>query len=160
MSSGVISVLVNTPIGTAVDIIVTNNFNGIPVLDKAGILVGILTKYDLIVKRNLLRDDMVVGDVMNNDPLVLDERQTIDDAIRAFSEHHRVDPIPVVDSDRKLLGVISRYDMVRLFKEYGISFYSSFKTPQPSSEQKTNYNLWIIIIGAVILGGLVYYFVL
>ena len=101
-------------------IVNANNYNGIPVVDKIGILVGILTKYDLIVKKESIRDDTKVKDVMNNDPLVLMENMTVDDAIRAFSEHHKVDPIPVVTMDRKVIGIITRYDMVKLFREYGL----------------------------------------
>ena len=119
MNSRVISVLPETSILVAIDIILTNNFSGIPVTEKSGIIVGILTKYDLIVNRASIRDDMKVKDFMNNDPLVLPEDTTIEDAVLAFSEHHKVDPIPVVNADRKVIGVISRYDMVKLFREYG-----------------------------------------
>src|SRR3989338_1060807 len=108
MNPGVISVLPDTSVLTAIDIILTNNFNGIPVTDKNGVIVGIVTKYDLIIKRGYIHDDSRVGDVMNNDPLVLRDSATVEEAVSAFTEHHRVDPIPVVNIERKVVGIISR----------------------------------------------------
>lgn len=155
MSQQVISVLSGTPIIVAIDIILSNNFNGIAVTDKDGIIVGILTKYDLILKRDSIRDDMKVKDVMNPDPLILFENNTVDDAIRAFTEHHKVDPIPVVDMDRKLIGIISRYDMVRLFREYGVLPASGEVTPIKSGN-KSGLG-WIIFITILVLAGGFYY---
>jgi CBS domain-containing protein len=107
MSTQVMSVLPHTPVLTVIDILLTNNFNGIPVVDKNNIIVGIITKYDLIVRRGSIFDDMEAKDVMNNDPLVLKDDLNIEDAVKAFSEHHRVDPIPIVDNNNKVIGIIS-----------------------------------------------------
>lgn len=153
MNSQVISVLPSTPILMTIDIIINNNFNGIPVTDKEGRLAGIITKYDLIAKRNYIRDDMTTGDVMNKEPLVLEENMTINDAIRAFTEHHRVDPIPVIDADKKVIGIISRYDMVRLFREYG----SSFIDKSPSAKGRRNVLGFFLALVIVISASLVYY---
>ncbi|MDP3697239.1 MAG: CBS domain-containing protein [Candidatus Taylorbacteria bacterium] len=158
MNSRVISVLPETPVITAIDIILSNNFNGIPVVDKKGILVGIVTKYDIISKRGLLQNDSKVSDVMNGDPLTLSENMTVDDAISSFGEHHKVDPIPVVDTDRKVIGIISRYDMVKLFREYGLDFSSSNKNNKPSSISRSNTFFWWLLGGLVISAGVVYYF--
>ncbi len=58
---------------------------------------------------------VTVGDVMNKEPLTLNENATFDEIIKAFREHHRVNPIPVIDSQKKLVGVVSRFDVVKLF---------------------------------------------
>lgn len=173
MNPRVISILPNTPILMAIDIILSNNFNGVPVTDKDGVLVGILTKYDLIVRKSSIFDDTKVGDVMNNDPLFLLDNANLQDAITAFAEHHRVDPIPVVDHNKKVVGIISRFDMVKLFKEYGVNFKSesgsktvSSPTPTPVSQNLANSNNRpippLLIIGGVvavsIIGLIVYYF--
>ena len=161
MNPGVISVLVDTSILTAIDIILTNKFNGIPVTDKSGVIVGILTKYDLIIKRDHIRDDSKVGDVMNSDPLVLSDDATVDDAINAFTEHHRVDPIPVVNSDRKVIGIISRADMVQLFQEYGVSFASKQGSKDTSPKAKSNMPALLVGLALIVaLVALVYYLVL
>lgn len=157
MNPRVISVLPETPILIAIDILLSNNYNGIPVTDKGGVIVGILTKYDLILKRTSIRDDTKVKDIMNDDPLVLFEDMTVEDAIRAFAEHHRVDPIPVVDSNKKVVGIISRYDMVRLFREYGSAFgVKQVKSPK-QNYQGSNQWVAIVLIGLGILGAIFYY---
>jgi CBS-domain-containing membrane protein len=153
MTNQVVSVLPETPILVAIDIILSNNYNGIVVTDKSNVIVGILTKYDLIIKKGYIRDDTKVGDVMNKDPIVLNDSQTIEDAINMFTEHHRVDPIPVIDEQKKVIGIISRYDMVKLFREYGITFDSRHKAgPKKSSVLP----LIIIIILAGAAGALYY----
>lgn len=174
MNSRVISVLATTPILVAIDIILTNNFNGLPVTDKESRLIGIVTKYDLILKRGQITDEMKVGDIMNTDPLFLEEKMTVEDAVKAFSEHHRVDPIPVINGDRKVIGIISRYDMVKLFREYGVSSAVSSTNSYPkyqanantgSSDSDKNDNntgnnngiLWLII-SVIVLGVIIYYF--
>lgn len=176
MNSRVISVLSTTPILTVIDIILTNNFNGVPVTDKDGKLIGILTKYDLILKRNQITDDMKAGDVMNTDPLYLEEKMAVEEAVKAFSEHHRVDPIPVINEDRKVVGIISRYDMVKLFREYGVassvSAVPSFPNPryevsdnvqsgdvkEEAETKKETMGTWLLVISVVILGGIIFYF--
>lgn len=156
MSSKVISVLAETPIMIAMDILLSNNYNGISVTDKNGVIVGILTKYDLIIKRDSIKEDTRVKDVMNLDPLILTEDDTVDDAIRAFSEHHKVDPIPVVNSDRKVIGIISRYDMVKLFRDYGVLPVSGNKdTPEPA--RRGMGLVWIILLTVLGLVGLFYF---
>lgn len=158
MNPRVISVLPETSIITVIDIILSNNFNGIPVVDKKGLLVGIVTKYDIISKRSSLRDDSRVSDVMNNDPLTLFENMTVDDAVKSFTEHHKVDPIPVVDMDRRVIGIISRYDMVKLFKEYGLAFVLGNKNDKPVPVTGNNTLFWWFLAVLAILAGVVYYF--
>ena len=160
MNPRVISVLPETPVITAIDIILSNNFNGLPVVDKKGILVGIVTKYDIISKGGFLRDDSKISDVMNADPLTLFENMTVDDAIRSFTEHHKVDPIPVIDTGRRVIGIISRYDMVRLFREYGLELGPVNKDGKISAVPRKISFVWlvIIVIGLILSAGIVYYF--
>ena len=56
---------------------------------------------------------LTARDVMNSDPLTLPGTATYDEVVRAFQDHHGVNPIPVIDSTRKLLGVVSRYDVLK-----------------------------------------------
>lgn len=157
MNTNVIYVLPRTSVLVAIDIIVNNNFNGVPVTDNNGHLVGIVTKYDLIVKRGSIRDDTVVGDVMNKEPLTLDEGMSVTDAINAFTEHHKVDPIPVIDADKKVIGIISRLDMVKLFREYGVSDTPSASQVHRVGNKNSHHLGWLLISG-VALGAIVYYF--
>lgn len=150
MTKRVVWVTPDTPLTEAVAILTGRRFNGVPVVDESKKVVGILTEYDLVIKgssihlptfikliqelevykkdKKLIRSDikkilaMKVRDVMNPDPLMLDELATIQSVAAAFSEHHRVNPIPVVDHDKKLIGIISRSDFIKLFGAPSIKF--------------------------------------
>ena len=139
----VVSVRPDMPVIEAHEVISRGNFDGVPVVDEENRLVGILTEYDLIVKGSSLHlptfqkilselpvyrknqgefqkeieelQSLRVRDVMNSDPLTLPDDAPFDAVIAAFREHHRVNPIPVVDKNNIVVGVVSRYDIVKLF---------------------------------------------
>ena len=52
-----------------------------------------------------------VGDVMTRDVLAIDANDTLD-VIAGLFEKYDYDGMPVVDSSRKLLGIITAYDMI------------------------------------------------
>ena len=56
-----------------------------------------------------------VSDVMNNDPLMLSEDSTLEQAVSVFEMHHRVNPILVINSDRALVGVLARSDIIKFY---------------------------------------------
>lgn len=143
MTAPVVSVTPETPLLRAVEILLKNDFSGLPVITREGKLVGIVTDYDFLLKGSsihlptflellkefeiykkdtaLIKNDIQkiletkVKDVMNDDPLTLLDNVSINEAINAFSEHHRVNPIPIIDQNRKLVGIISRSDMLKLY---------------------------------------------
>ncbi|MBI2676603.1 MAG: CBS domain-containing protein [Candidatus Yanofskybacteria bacterium] len=125
------------------------NFNGLPVVNEKKEIIGIVTEYDLISKgealhlptlinllgnvdvykkdSSLIRDDLKrllilkVKDIMNKEPLTVRDTSPIQVAAELFAAHHKVNPIPVVDSDNKLVGVVSRFDLLRFFADYSVS---------------------------------------
>lgn len=147
MTRDVISVHPDTLVLEVHDTLAKHNFDGIPVVDAENRLVGILTEYDLIVKGSSLhlptfqkllaelsvyRKDrsqfqnevaelqaLKVKDVMNADPLTLPDTASLEQVIASFRDHHRVNPIPVIDAQDKVVGVVSRYDVLKLFKLAG-----------------------------------------
>jgi CBS domain-containing protein len=141
MTKEAISVSPETTLLEAAKIITDHKFNGVPVVDKEGALVGIVTEHDLISgasgihlptlqtvltnlpvfskdKAEFSKDvsnvmKLVVKDVMNKDPLTLLVTATYEETVKTFQAHHAVNPIPVIDSTRKLVGVVSRYDVLK-----------------------------------------------
>lgn len=122
-----------------------HNFDGFPVVNEDKKLVGIVTAYDMVSQSyathlpsllNILEDvyskkadeatlkeqfervkTIKVRDMMNVDPLVVGPDIRVEDLAKEFIQHHRVNPIPVIDPDKKLLGVVSRFDILRFFDE-------------------------------------------
>lgn len=137
----VITVSSETSLLEAAKILGDHNFDGLPVVDEHRKLLGILTEYDLISKSSavhlptfqiilqnlqVLHNDksqfqkeieevssLKVKDVMNSDPLTLPGTATYEEAVAAFRDHHRVNPIPVIDADKTVIGVVSRFDVLK-----------------------------------------------
>lgn len=142
------------------------NFAGLPVVDDAGILVGIITQYDLVTKgsgihiptlvktmeqvkminpeRLILEETLApikklkVGDIMNNDPLFLFGDEPIEKAVESFAEHHKVNPLIVVDKNKKVIGVLSRHDMIKILamKELGRVVDSAYVRQRPAGDSE------------------------
>ena len=55
---------------------------------------------------------------MNAEAVTLPESATLEEALKSFSEHHRVSSIPVIDTSRRVVGVISRFDVLRSFNDF------------------------------------------
>ena len=140
MTREVITVHPDTNLLDVAKILAEHNFDGVPVVDNENKVVGIVTEYDLINKtsavhlptlqvvlRNLpqfkaeeshFQEEILslkVLDIMNKDPLTVDPDMPYDEVIKLFKDHHRVNPLPVIDKDRKIIGVISRFDVLRPF---------------------------------------------
>ncbi len=123
-----------------------NKFNGVPVVDAENTLVGIITEYNLIsgqmgihlpTLQKVLGDlpvfskdqkdfsddvasvtKLTAKDIMNVDPFSLASTSSYEEVVKAFQSHHAINPIPVIDPQRKLVGVVSRYDVLKpLFKK-------------------------------------------
>lgn len=127
----------------AARILFEHNFNGLPVINEQKEVLGILTEYDLISKggdlhmstlinvlgnldvykkdNSLVKDEikrliiLKVKDIMNITPLIIEDNAPIKSVVDIFASHHKVNPIPVVDQYKKLVGVISRFDLVKFF---------------------------------------------
>ena len=141
MTKDVVTVHPDTPLIEAANMLLKYKFNGLPVVGNNKIVVGVITEYDLILKGTAIhlptflqifqelpvykkgsepiREDLKkifslkVGDVMNKEPLVLNADTSILEVANVFAEHHRVNPIPVVDPGNILLGIISRHDLLK-----------------------------------------------
>lgn len=138
MTKDVISVDPESPLIEAVNILLKHGFNGLPVVAD-GLVIGIITEYDMVTKGSAihiptlvkmfgslgqkesgeLREElkkvvtMKVKDVMNPDPLTLSLNDDILKIVDTFTQHHKVNPIPIIDDNRMLVGVISRSDMLK-----------------------------------------------
>lgn len=145
MTSKIIALNPDDGLEKATKLFEEHNFDGFPVVNEDGKLLGIVTAYDMVSQSyathlptllNILEDvynkkadektfkeqfDKVrtvkIRDMMNEDPLVVGPDVRVEDLAKEFIQHHRVNPIPVIDSNKKLLGVVSRFDILRFFDE-------------------------------------------
>ncbi len=86
------------------------HIGGIPVVDDDRKLVGIVTNRDLRFERNL---DRAVDDVMTKDNLVTTNQSTNLDEAAAILQEHKIEKLPVVDTEGHLIGLVTYKDITK-----------------------------------------------
>ncbi|KAL6220399.1 hypothetical protein ACLB2K_008155 [Fragaria x ananassa] len=132
----------NTTVDEAIELLVENRITGFPVIDVDWKLVGLVSDYDLLaldtisggggktdnsmfpevdsswktfneVQKLLSKTNgQVVGDVMTPAPVVVRETTNLEDVARILLET-KYRRLPVVDDSGKLVGIITRGNIIR-----------------------------------------------
>jgi CBS domain-containing protein len=102
---------------TAIEIatrLVLGTFNGLPIIDDQGKVIGIVTTVDLLhaIKEGKNLDNMSARDLMTRSPAVVYQETTTSEMIDIMYRK-RIDMLPVVEDDGRLIGVVSREDILR-----------------------------------------------
>ncbi len=84
------------------------SIGGIPIVDAAGRLVGIVTNRDLRFQSDGTR---ALGDVMTRAPLVTAPIGTTLEAAELLLQQHKIEKLPVVDAGQHLKGLITFKDI-------------------------------------------------
>lgn len=95
------------------EVMATQNISGIPIVDGAGKLVGILTKRDL---RFQVDADVPVGEIMTKAPLVTAHPGTTLQDARDILHKNKVEKLLLVDDNGELSGLITIKDINNLEK--------------------------------------------
>ena len=147
MSHDVISVHFGTELQAAWDLLHEHRLPALPVVDRGMRIIGIITKADFITHANLQKHagfarrlkaflepirlshsvkPEVVGQVMHKNVQVARARQPIIELVTIMSDAG-VHAMPVIDADRKLVGIITQSDMVAAL--YENSLQAAVSTP-------------------------------
>jgi CBS domain-containing protein len=119
MTTEVIAVSRETGLRDAARLMFRNRVSGLPIVDDAGALVGIITEADFLrleVERHegTRGNGDTVGDVMSRGVVTVSPNVEIYEAAKIMAVQE-IKRLPVVDEDNRLLGVISRSDIVSIF---------------------------------------------
>lgn len=132
MTKDVVTVKRNTTLDETARRLSGLRISGMPVVDDEERVIGVIGELDIIMakqgKKGLGIRDLVrrftgepvpkrksgnhVGDVMSEPPITIKKDADVLDAARIL-DARRIKRLPVVDNDGKLIGVISRADVVR-----------------------------------------------
>jgi len=82
---------------------------GIPVIDKAGLLRGIVTNRDLRFENNKKRK---ISEVMTTNLITTNHKTTLEAAARILQKH-KIEKLPMVDDNGKLIGLITYKDITK-----------------------------------------------
>jgi CBS domain-containing protein len=137
MTTDVVTAHVDTPLARLIDVMLTFGVSGLPVVDDAGRVVGVVTEADLVARRGqearplrLLSvvDDvlharhnrwrqkasaMVTGEVMSIPARTIGPSDTVREAA-ARMVTMAVKRLPVVDDAGRPVGIIAQRDILRL----------------------------------------------
>ncbi|MBQ9529698.1 MAG: IMP dehydrogenase, partial [Bacteroidales bacterium] len=98
-------------VGDALKLMKVNHIGGIPVVDNAGYLVGIVTNRDLRFQHDPGRP---ISEVMTRENLVTCAPDTDLPAATEIIMRSKVEKLPVVDKDGKLVGLITYKDITKI----------------------------------------------
>ena len=100
-------------IAEAMELMQRFKISGVPVTDKGGRLLGILTNRDL---RFETRTDLLVSSVMTRDNLVTVPVGTTLEAAKAILHKHKIEKLLVVDRENHLKGLITVKDIQKMIR--------------------------------------------
>jgi len=95
----------------ALNLMKTYKIGGIPIIDDRGHLTGILTNRDLRFETQMSRP---IVELMTKDHLVTAPVGTTLEQAKAMLQRHRIEKLPVVNDDGKLMGLITFKDIVKV----------------------------------------------
>ena len=139
MSRDVITVQPQTPLNQAIQILAERRITGLPVVDDADKLVGVISETDLMWQETgvtppayiMFLDSVIylqnpttyerdlhkalgqtVGEVMTTEAITIDPEKPLQEAAKLMHEKH-IRRLPVVDDTGKVLGILTRGDIIR-----------------------------------------------
>ena len=139
MSHNPIVVRPETPLNEAIQILAEKRVSGLPVVNDAGELVGIVSETDLMWQETgvtppayiMFLDSVIflknpasyerdlhkalgqtVGEVMSRDPVTVSPDKLLKDAAQLMHDRS-VHRLPVVDVNVQVIGILTRGDIVR-----------------------------------------------
>ena len=139
MSHDPIVVGPQTPLNEAIQILAERHISGLPVVDDAGQLVGIISETDLMWQETgvtpppyiMFLDSVIylknpaqyerdihkalgqtVGEVMTSDPIAVSPDKPLKEAAQLMHEQE-VRRLPVLDAEGHVVGILTRGDIIR-----------------------------------------------
>lgn len=139
MNKGVISIQAEAHIHEAESLLFRHRISGLPVVDKENRVVGVISEKDFLyrmedpelftfmdrLKHYLHQKELqrkikgdTVGDVMTRPPITVRENTTVNRVATLLVEKG-INRVPVVDVEGKLVGIVSRNDLVKALHDQG-----------------------------------------
>lgn len=104
-----ITIGLEATVGEAMNLMSEYRIGGIPVVDKSGILKGIVTNRDLRFENNRAKK---ITEVMTTN-LITTNHQTNLQAAARILQKHKIEKLPMIDESGKLIGLITYKDITK-----------------------------------------------
>jgi IMP dehydrogenase len=110
MISNPVTIRQGATVSDALSIMAEYRIGGIPVVDEGGYLVGIVTNRDLRFQRDPNR---LIDEVMTKENIITTSRSTDLEAAAIILQQYKIEKLPVVDSENKLVGLLTYKDITK-----------------------------------------------
>jgi CBS-domain-containing membrane protein len=133
MTENVVAVRETTPFREVAWLLARHDVNAVPVLDEDDGVIGIVSEADLILKQEehplgppplfegkrkhlerVKAEGVRTAELMTRPAVTIGPRATLAEAARLLHDR-RVKQLPVVRADGRLVGIISRSDLIKVF---------------------------------------------
>ncbi len=114
MSVDVVCAKKNATIIEAATRIVLGGFNGIPIINDDGMVIGMLTTIDILnaIKAGKDINSATIEEIMTANPIVINQNNEIEETIDIMNKN-RISMVPVVEDDGRIIGICSRSDIMK-----------------------------------------------
>ncbi|MBW4666408.1 MAG: CBS domain-containing protein [Cyanomargarita calcarea GSE-NOS-MK-12-04C] len=139
MSHDPIVVKAETPLNEAIKILAEKRISGLPVVDDAGNLLGIISETDLMWRETdvtppayiMILDSVIylqnpatyerdlhkalgqtVGEVMSKNPITISPDKSLKEAAKIMHDR-KIHRLPVLSGDNQVIGILTRGDIIR-----------------------------------------------
>ena len=106
-----VTVLETANVADALNLMKEFKIGGIPVVNSKNHLIGIVTNRDLRFEKNHKRP---IQEVMTSKGLVIAKEGTDFKKAEQILQHHKIEKLPVVDKNGKLVGLITYRDIIKV----------------------------------------------
>lgn len=135
MMRSVLTVSPEMPVWEVAESMAAKGVSGVPVVDASGKVVGVISEKDFlrlmgakefpnfmaVIARCLKEKGCVAsfmrrkkaGEIMSQPPITISEKLPVVEVVRILKEK-KINRVPVVDSDGKLVGIVSRADILKI----------------------------------------------
>ncbi|WP_326648130.1 MULTISPECIES: CBS domain-containing protein [unclassified Streptomyces] len=141
MVNDVVSVIPQTPFKEVAKLLAVHRISGLPVLDADDKVLGVISESDLMLRQagetptpgghearapwraqpsgdtstpEVKARAVTAGELMSRPAITVHVGDTIAEAARAMAKH-RVERLPVVDEEGRLVGIVTRRDLLQVF---------------------------------------------
>ncbi len=112
MKTDVVTIGVHTTIAEAIGVLLKHEISGLIVLDENGKVGGVISEKDVMIAYDFVqRTDIAISEFISRDVISVKADTPIKDVSRTLVQLN-IKRVPVID-DGKLVGVISRHDILR-----------------------------------------------
>ncbi len=106
-----VTLLENAIVADAKKMMADYKIGGIPIVDENNRLMGIITNRDLRFEHN---DNRPLREIMTKDKLVTAHPNTTLEEAEVILQNHKIEKLPVVDSNYKVIGLITYRDITKV----------------------------------------------